>query len=98
MRNTISCVAYNTTLIFILTTSGSLAFFSTLSLQDHIFAIGAVISAFFTVKTYYAKRKEEREHLEEEHHRTQLLVYYLNGSVYQDAYRWTLNISVNFCF
>ncbi|WJV61373.1 hypothetical protein PCO87_15860 [Pectobacteriaceae bacterium C52] len=59
--------------------SGSLAFFSTLSLQDYVFVIGAVISAFFTVKTYYAKRKEERENLKEERRRTQLLADYLNG-------------------
>jgi hypothetical protein len=35
-----------------------------------------LISAFFTIKTYYAKRKEERERLDEEK-RTQLLASYL---------------------
>ncbi|AYH27149.1 hypothetical protein C5E20_08395 [Pectobacterium parmentieri] len=59
--------------------SGSLAFFSTLSLQDYVFVIGAVISAYFTVKTYYAKRREEKENLEEERRRTQLLADYLSG-------------------
>ncbi|HBQ5923941.1 TPA: hypothetical protein L7623_005475, partial [Klebsiella pneumoniae subsp. pneumoniae] len=40
--------------------SALLGIFSVLSLQDYVFIIGALISAFFTIKTYYAKRKEER--------------------------------------
>lgn len=54
-----------------------LGIFSVLSLQDYVFIIGALISAFFTIKTYYAKRKEERERLDEEKKRTQLLASYL---------------------
>nr|VXZ83314.1 Uncharacterised protein [Klebsiella pneumoniae] len=46
--------------------SALLGIFSVLSLQDYVFIIGALISAFFTIKTYYAKRKEERERLDEE--------------------------------
>lgn len=46
--------------------STALGVFSLLSLQDYVFILGALISAFFTIKTYYAKRKEEREHIEEE--------------------------------
>lgn len=57
--------------------SGLLGFFSVLSLQDYVFIIGALISAFFTIKTYYAKRKEERERIDEEKKRTQLLERYL---------------------
>lgn len=57
--------------------SGLLGFFSVLSLQDYVFVIGALISAYFTIKTYYAKRKEERERLDEEKKRTQLLENYL---------------------
>lgn len=54
-----------------------LAGFSLLSLQDYVFIIGALLSAFFTIKTYYAKRKEERDRLEEEKKRTILLEKYL---------------------
>ena len=57
--------------------SGLLGFFSILSLQDYVFILGALISAYFTIKTYYAKRKEERERLNEEKKRTQLLADYL---------------------
>ncbi|WP_270840447.1 hypothetical protein [Enterobacter kobei] len=57
--------------------SSMLAAFSLLSLQDYVFIIGALVSAFFTIKTYYAKRKEERQRLEEEQKRTQLLAQYL---------------------
>ena len=57
--------------------SALLGIFSVLSLQDYVFIIGALISAFFTIKTYYAKRKEERERLDEEKKRTQLLASYL---------------------
>ncbi|ALD75811.1 hypothetical protein OIPHN330_34300 [Citrobacter freundii] len=57
--------------------SGLLGFFSVLSLQDYVFILGALISAYFTIKTYYAKRKEERERLDEEKKRTQLLAKYL---------------------
>ncbi|EHS7019663.1 hypothetical protein HmCmsJML134_00127 [Escherichia coli] len=58
--------------------STALGVFSLLSLQDYVFILGALISAFFTIKTYYAKRKEEREHIEEEKKRTQLLADYLD--------------------
>ena len=57
--------------------SGLLGFFSVLSLQDYVFIFGALLSAYFTIKTYYAKRKEERERLDEEKKRTQLLASYL---------------------
>lgn len=57
--------------------STALGVFSLLSLQDYVFILGALISAYFTIKTYYAKRKEEREGLEEEKKRTQLLADYL---------------------
>ncbi|MEL0569609.1 hypothetical protein [Citrobacter werkmanii] len=57
--------------------STALGVFSLLSLQDYVFILGALISAYFTIKTYYAKRKEERERLEEEKKRTQLLANYL---------------------
>ena len=57
--------------------SALLGIFSVLSLQDYVFIIGALISAFFTIKKYYAKRKEERERLDEEKKRTQLLASYL---------------------
>ncbi|MDE7606655.1 hypothetical protein WIB15_05920 [Enterobacter hormaechei] len=54
-----------------------LGLFSVLSLQDYVFILGALVSAYFTIKTYYAKRKEERERLEEEKKSTQLLAKYL---------------------
>ncbi len=57
--------------------SSLLAGFSVLSLQDYVFIVGAAISAYFTIKTYYAKRKDERERLEEERKRTRLLEEYL---------------------
>ena len=41
--------------------SALLGIFSVLSLQDYVFIIGALISAFFTIKTYYAKRKGKSE-------------------------------------
>ena len=59
--------------------SAALGFFSLLSLQDYVFIIGAVISAIFTIKTYYAKRAEEKKRMLEEQKRTQALVDYLNG-------------------
>nr|DAF90455.1 MAG TPA: holin [Myoviridae sp. ctdyF5] len=57
--------------------SSLLAGFSVLSLQDYVFIVGAVISAYFTIKTYYTKRQDERERLEEERKRTRLLEEYL---------------------
>lgn len=57
--------------------STALGLFSVLSLQDYAFILGALVSAYFTIKTYYAKRKEERERLEEEKKRTTLLAEYL---------------------
>ncbi|AXK23888.1 MULTISPECIES: hypothetical protein [Serratia] len=59
--------------------SALLGFFSLLSLQDYVFIVGALISAFFTIKTYYAKRKEERERLAEERRRTKIMEDYLHG-------------------
>ncbi|WP_112197800.1 MULTISPECIES: hypothetical protein [unclassified Rahnella] len=59
--------------------SAALGFFSLLSLQDYVFIIGAVISAFFTIKTYYAKRKEEADRMQEERLRTQILKDYIDG-------------------
>ncbi|HEI8668406.1 hypothetical protein [Serratia marcescens] len=59
--------------------SALLGFFSLLSLQDYVFIVGALISAFFTIKTYYAKRKEERERLAEERRRTKIMEDYLRG-------------------
>ncbi|ECT8083019.1 hypothetical protein B0093_002961 [Salmonella enterica subsp. enterica serovar Carrau] len=58
--------------------STALGLFSVLSLQDYVFILGAIISAFFTIKTYYTRRKEERERLAEEKKRTQLLANYLS--------------------
>ena len=58
--------------------SACLGFFSLLSLQDYVFIVGAIISAFFTIKTYYAKRRDEQEHLAEERKRTQILQNYLH--------------------
>ncbi|HKN04414.1 MAG TPA: hypothetical protein VJY31_10750 [Buttiauxella sp.] len=57
--------------------STALGVFSLLSLQDYVFILGALISAFFTIKTYYAKRKEEHQRAEEDRARTQLLKKYL---------------------
>lgn len=59
--------------------SASLGFFSLLSLQDYVFILGAVISALFTIKTYYAKRREEKARLAEERRRTQLMAVYLGN-------------------
>ncbi|WP_313620403.1 hypothetical protein [Pantoea septica] len=53
--------------------SACLAFFSTLTLYDCVICIGAAISAFFTIKTYYASRRERRQQLEEERKRTEVL-------------------------
>jgi len=59
--------------------SACLAFFSTLSLYDYIFCVGAAISAIFTIKTYYASRREKLQQLEEERARTEMLRRYLDG-------------------
>ncbi|WP_241166779.1 hypothetical protein [Serratia marcescens] len=59
--------------------SSLLGLFSLLSLQDYVFIVGALISAFFTIKTYYTKRKEERERLVEERRRTKIMEDYLHG-------------------
>ena len=61
--------------------SACLAFFSTLTLYDCVFCIGAAISAFFTIKTYYASRHERRQLLEEERKRTEMLRYYLDSVI-----------------
>ncbi|CNC23395.1 putative bacteriophage protein [Yersinia frederiksenii] len=58
----------------------ALGVFSLLSLQDYIFILGAVISAFFTIKTYYAKRREENARLLEEQKRTEILRTFLNNA------------------
>lgn len=59
--------------------AGLLAFFSTLSMNDYVFYIGAGISAFFTVKTYCASRREKRQQLEEEKASTALLKIYFDS-------------------
>lgn len=59
--------------------SACLAFFSTLTLCDYVFCVGAAISAFFTIKTYYAARREKRQQLAEERARTEMLRRYLDG-------------------
>lgn len=41
----------------------ALGVFSLLSLQEYIFILGAIISTFFTIKKYYAKRSEEKARL-----------------------------------
>lgn len=51
-----------------------LGFFSLLSLQDYVFILGAIVSAYFTIKTYYAKRRDERAKLAEERRRTEAMV------------------------
>lgn len=61
--------------------SACLAFFSTLTLYDCVFCIGAAISAFFTIKTYYASRRERRQQLEEERKRTEMLRTYLDSVI-----------------
>jgi|GEM_PF-548606 len=61
--------------------SACLAFFSTLTLYDCVFCIGAAISAFFTIKTYYASRRERRQQLEEERKRTEMLRAYLDSVI-----------------
>ncbi|SCC62084.1 hypothetical protein [Kosakonia oryziphila] len=66
--------------------SSLLAGFSLLSLQDYVFILGALISAYFTIKTYYAKRKEERQRLEEERKRTRLLEEYLHDVANKPAH------------
>ncbi|CNE42432.1 hypothetical protein [Yersinia intermedia] len=58
----------------------ALGVFSLLSLQEYIFILGAIISAFFTIKTYYAKRREEKARLIEEQKRTEILREFLNDA------------------
>ncbi|WP_409519060.1 hypothetical protein [Pseudescherichia sp.] len=55
-----------------------LTVFSVLSLHDYVFIAQAAISSWFTIKTYYAKRREERNRLAEEQKRTRLLEAYLS--------------------
>lgn len=59
--------------------TASLALFSALSLQEYIFIIGALISAWFTIKTYYANRREKAAQIKEQQDRTQILKDYLQG-------------------
>lgn len=59
--------------------TASLALFSALSLQEYIFIIGALISAWFTIKTYYANRREKAAQIKEQQERTQILKDYLHG-------------------
>jgi len=61
--------------------SAWLAFFSTLTLYDCVFCVGAAISAFFTIKTYYASRRERRQQLEEDRKRTEMLRAYLDSVI-----------------
>ncbi|CNE76344.1 hypothetical protein AB8978_09750 [Yersinia enterocolitica] len=60
--------------------SALLGVFSLLSLQDYVFILGAVISAFFTIKTYYAKRQEEKARLHEETRRTNIIETFLSNA------------------
>lgn len=60
--------------------SSSLGVFSLLSLHDYIFILGAVISAYFTIKTYYAKRREEKARLLEEMKRTSIIETFLSNA------------------
>lgn len=57
--------------------SSLLGLFSILSLQDYVFILGALVSVVFTIKTYYANRKEKRQSAEQDKARTQLLKEYL---------------------
>ncbi|ADZ41860.1 hypothetical protein [Yersinia enterocolitica] len=60
--------------------SALLGVFSLLSLQDYVFILGAAISAFFTIKTYYAKRREEKARLLEETRRTNVIEAFLSSA------------------
>ncbi|MBW5867474.1 hypothetical protein H0I69_06555 [Yersinia enterocolitica] len=60
--------------------SALLGVFSLLSLQDYVFILGAVVSAFFTIKTYYAKRQEEKARLLEETRRTNVIEAFLSNA------------------
>ncbi|HAZ75105.1 MAG TPA: hypothetical protein DCX28_01325 [Enterobacteriaceae bacterium] len=66
--------------------SSMLGVFSLLSLQDYVFIVGAAISACFTIKTYYAKRRDERNRLAEEQKRTRLLAAYLSEMATRPAH------------
>ncbi|EOW6409475.1 hypothetical protein ACOZWD_002496 [Cronobacter sakazakii] len=57
-----------------------LGFFAVLSLQDYVFILGAALSAFFTIKTYYARRQAQQARLAEERKRTALLRQYLKSA------------------
>ncbi|EPS2706388.1 hypothetical protein ACTEV4_000240 [Cronobacter turicensis] len=57
-----------------------LGFFSVLSLQDYVFTLGAALSAFFTIKTYNARRRAQQARLAEERKRTALLRQYLKSA------------------
>lgn len=46
------------------------AFFSTLSLQDYVFVLGAIFSAYMTWRTYKANIREKAEKKAEEQKRT----------------------------
>ena len=63
-----------------------LSVFSILSLHDYVFIAQAAISAWFTIKTYYAKRREERNRLAEEQKRTRLLAAYLSEMAAKPAH------------
>ena len=63
-----------------------LGVFSFLSLHDYVFLVQAAISACFTIKTYYAKRREERNRLAEEQKRTRLLEAYLREMATRPAH------------
>lgn len=54
--------------------------FSLLSLQDYVFILGAVISAFFTIKTYYAKRQEDKARLLEKTRCTNIIETFLSNA------------------
>ncbi|EOY5423205.1 hypothetical protein ACP6O2_003400 [Cronobacter dublinensis] len=56
-----------------------LGFFSVLSLQDGVFIVWATLSAFFTIDTYYARRRAQQARLAENRKRTALLRLYLKS-------------------
>lgn len=56
-----------------------LGFFSVLSLQDGVFIVWATLSVFFTIDTYYARRRAQQARLEEDRKRTALLRLYLKS-------------------
>lgn len=63
-----------------------LSVFAILTLHDYVFIAQAAISAWLAIKTYYAKRREERNRLAEEQKRTRLLEAYLSEMATRPAH------------